>query len=128
MKTFKAGLIEVMAHDYYRRESDKGQMHISFKDYENPMWDPFLKKLKSEGWRTPTKKEAQYLNSLHIMRNPIGDFSDKFPPYSNYLIVDKGASYSEYAKPVVRVFNFRDGKIYTYNMDSLAMLRLVRTI
>jgi hypothetical protein len=128
MKTFKAGLIEVMAHDYYRKKSDKGQMHMNFQDYETAAWDPFLKKLKEEGWRLPTKKEAFYFHELHKMW--IGGFSDKWPPYSNYLIEPTNIfkNVNAFNKPDSQIFNFHLGKVELNGRTSLAMVRLVRTI
>jgi hypothetical protein len=132
MKTFKAGLIEVMSHDYYRNPSDKGQIHMNFHDYETTARDPFLKKLKEEGWRLPTKKEAFYLHELHKIW--IGGFSDKFPsystPYSNYLIepTNMFKNVNAFSKPDSQIFNFHLGRVELNGRTSLAMIRLVRTI
>ena len=45
MKTFKAGNIEVMSHDYYRRKSNKGTLHIDWGDYNYPQFDLFIWKM-----------------------------------------------------------------------------------
>lgn len=124
MKTFKAGNIEVMSHDYYRRKSDKRQMHINWKDYQSMMYDPFLKELKEEGWRVPTGKEAYYLLALHEMK--ICDFSDKLPPYSSYFIEPIVRDFPLENK--IRVLNFHKGNIHTYEKENVALLRLVRSI
>jgi len=125
MKTFKAGLIEVMSHDYYRGKGVKGQMNVTWKDYELMNYDPFLKELKAEGWRVPTAKEAFYLHELHKMG--LGGFSDKWPPYCNYFIEPTEKSFPPGYKP--SVLNFYKGKIETHmGREGLALLRLVRTI
>ena len=125
MKTFKAGNIEVMSHDYYRRKSHKGTLHMSWVDYNYPQFDLFLPKLKEEVWRVPTDKEGYYLLALHKMK--IGDFSDKWPPYSSYFIEPIKRDWPLETKP--RVLNFHKGKIES-NLErhTLGLLRLVRTI
>jgi hypothetical protein len=125
MKTFKAGNIEVMSHDYYRGNGVKGQMHVTWKDYELMNYDPFLKQLKAEEWRVPSAKEAFYLRELHNMG--LGGFSDQWPPYSNYFIEPTEKAFPSGYKP--RVLNFYKGKIETHmGREGLALLRLVRTI
>ena len=125
MKTFKAGLIEVMYHDYYIKEGNKGTLHVNWADYKFIRFDRFLPKLKEEGWRVPTEKEAYYLLALHKMK--IGDFSYKWPPYSNYFIEPIKRDWPLETKP--RVLNFHRGKIQdNLEIHTLGLLRLVRTI
>ena len=125
MKTFKAGNIEVMTHDYYRRKRDKGTLHMHWQDYNYIQFDLFLPKLKEEGWRVPTDKEAYYLLALHKMK--IGDFSDKWSPYSSYFIEPIKRDWPLETKP--RVLNFHTGRMeINLEKHTLCLLRLVRSI
>ena len=128
MKTFKAGNIEVMSHDYYTKEGNKGHMHMNWKDYEFMQFDPFLRELRAEGWRVPTEKEARYLLELHKIW--IGGFSDKWPPYSTYFIepyIRENISGKKDIKP--KALNFHNGRVEEdLSMSRLCLLRLVRSL
>lgn len=125
MKAFKAGNIEVMSHDYYRRKSQEGTLHMDWGDYNYPQFDLFITKLKEEGWRVPTREEAYYLLALHEMK--IGDFSDKFTPYSSYFIEPIVRDFP-FLENEIRVLNFHKGNVQTYEKGSRGLLRLVRSI
>jgi hypothetical protein len=125
MKTFKAGNIEVMSHDYYRRKSHKGTLHMDWTDYNYPQFYLFISKLKEEGWRVPTEKEAYYLLELHKIW--IGGFSDKWSPYSSYFIEPIVRDLPLENK--IRVLNFHTGKIESnLQKHTLGLLRLVRSL
>jgi hypothetical protein len=124
MKSFKLGNIEVMTHDYYMKERNKGTLHIRWKDYRSTMLDKFLRELKSDGWRVPTEKEAFYLLSLHKMG--IGGFSNEWPPYCYYFIEPIISTRNNSQNP--QVLNFHDGGILALDIESLGLLRLVRDI
>lgn len=125
MKSFKLGNIEVMTHDYYMKERNRGTLHINWKDYRSTMFDKFLKELKSEGWRVPSEKEAFYLLSLHKMG--VGGFSHQWPPYCYYFIEPIISAWNNSQKP--QALDFHNGRIVDLNdIESLSLLRLVRDL
>ena len=113
-----------MTHDYYMKERNRGTLHINWKDYRSTMFDKFLKELKSEGWRVPTEKEAFYLLSLHKMG--VGGFSNDRPPYCCYFIDPIISAWNNSQKP--QVLDFYNEKIYSLDIESLGLLRLVRDL
>ena len=124
MKSFKCGFIEVMNHDYYKNQRQRGSIHMNWNDYIHNGWDPFLKSLKEDGWRAPYIQEIKYLYSLHLMN--IGAFSYELPPYSYYITEPyRRTTWNDKCS----FFDFHNGRLSNDVSDkSLGHLRLVINI